>query len=92
MEQQPTLQEDSPLANEHYLSLVGDVEVNCIVRLGSLQLTIHELGQLKVGQLLALQEKTDDPVDVLFNNHVIARGHLMNCDDYFAIQITEISQ
>lgn len=73
------------------LSLVGGVEVACLVRLGSLTMTINELRQLKSGQILPLQQKTHEPIDLLVNNQVIARGELMSCDDYFAIQITAIA-
>lgn len=89
LEQQPTTL-GKPVS-ENYLSLVGDVEVECLVRLGTLTLTINELRQLKQGERLSLSQKTYEPVDIVLNNQVIARGELMSCDDCFAIQITEIT-
>lgn len=83
------IEETSPINNP--LSLVGNVEVNCYVRIGTLTLTIAELGELKQGQLLKLAESTQDPVDILLNQRVIARGALMSCDDCFAVQITEVA-
>ncbi|KTC87761.1 MULTISPECIES: FliM/FliN family flagellar motor switch protein [Legionella] len=79
------------LINENYLALVGSVEVECQVRLGNISLTIAELRQLKEGQLLSLDQKTHEPIDILLNNQVIARGELMSVDDCFALHITEVS-
>ena len=90
IEQAPN-ESDSTLINENYLSLVGDIEVECMVRLGTLTMSINTLRQLKHGELLPLQQKTNEPVDILLNNQVIARGELMSVDDYFAVQITEIT-
>ena len=87
--QQPTTTE-GPFVTENYLNVIGGVEVACLVRLGTLTMTIAELRQLKLGQTFSLQQKTYEPVDIVLNNRVIARGELMSCDDNFAIQITEI--
>jgi flagellar motor switch protein FliN/FliY len=81
----------NPLLNDRYLSLVDTIEVECQIRLGSLSMTIGELSQLKQGQLLALSQKTDEPVDILLNNQVIARGELMCSEDCFALQIIGLS-
>lgn len=89
MEQQPTA--EGHLVSPNYLGLVGDVEVECLVRLGTLTLTINELRQLKQGERLSLSQKTHEPVDIVLNNQVIARGELMSCEDYFAIQVTEVT-
>lgn len=85
-------QGEGPLLSEHYLNLIGQVEVECHIRLGSLTLTIEQLHQLKQGQILTLQQKTQDPVDIVLNNQIIARGHIMSSGNFFAIQITEIAE
>jgi len=89
LEQQPAA--GGKAVSENYLGLVGDIEVECLVRLGTLTLTINELRQLKQGECLALNQKTHEPVDIVLNNHVIARGEIMSCEDCFAIQITEVT-
>ena len=91
-----SLLEQQPIAggkpvSENHLGLVGNVEVECLVRLGTLTLTINELRQLKQGEQLSLTQKTHEPVDIVLNNQVIARGELMSCEDCFAIQITEVT-
>ncbi len=82
---------EGTLLSENYLGVVGGIEVECLVRLGTLTLTINELRELKLGQQLILNQRTQEPVDVILNNQVIARGELMSVDECFAIQITEVS-
>lgn len=82
---------DNPPITDHYFSVVGGIEVSCVVRLGTLTLTVQELRQLRSGAILPLSQKINEPVDILLNNQVIARGDLMNCNDCFAIKITEMA-
>lgn len=89
--------EDNPaqkFANEStdYLHLIGDVEVELSVQVGSTTLSIAQLNQLKVGQTLALEQKTDEPVEVKLNGKTIACGELVVSEDNFAIKITQLSQ
>lgn len=87
--EQPAIAEGKPVT-ENYLGLIGDVEVLCLVRVGTVTMTVAELSQLKHGQILSLNQKTNEPVDIVLNNQVIARGELMSSDEHFAIQITEV--
>lgn len=87
--EQPASLEGKLVAN-NYPGLIGGIEVSCFVRLGTLSMTVAELYQLKQGQTLSLEQRTQEPVDIILNNQVIARGDLMSCDEQFAIQITEV--
>lgn len=84
-------QEQEALINPSYLNLVKDLEVQLSVRIGTLSLSIGELRQLKIGQLLSLNQKTNEPIELLLNNQVIALGELMSHEDQFALKITEIT-
>lgn len=86
-----SIQTEGEVINSNYLGLVGNIEVQCSVRVGTLTLTIAELRQLKTGQVLHLTQKTNDPIDIILNDQVIAKGELMSYDDQFAIQITQVS-
>ncbi|CAM4394546.1 MAG: hypothetical protein LEGION0403_FIIPPAGN_00792 [Legionella sp.] len=85
------LQAQGQILNQNYLGLVGDIQVQCTVRIGTLNLSIAELKELKSGHELRLDQKTNEPVEILLNDRVIARGELMSHDDHFAVQITEIN-
>lgn len=82
---------EGQLLDKNYLGLVGDIEVQCTVRVGTLNLTIAELKELKSGQALNLDQQTHEPVEIILNDRVIARGELMSHEDHFAVQITEIA-
>ncbi|CDZ77052.1 Flagellar motor switch protein FliN [Legionella massiliensis] len=79
------------LLKDNYLSLVGSVEVECQIRLGTATMTIAELGRLQQGQTVQLKQKTSEPIEILLNNQVIARGELLCAEECFALQITEVS-
>ncbi|WP_028388028.1 FliM/FliN family flagellar motor switch protein [Legionella fairfieldensis] len=90
IKQETPIEENRPLV-DNYLNLVGAVEVECQIRVGTLTLTIAELSQLKQGQILPLHQKTHEPIDIVLNNQIIAHGELMAAEDHFAIRITEIA-
>ena len=78
------------LINKNYLNVVGAIEVECTIRIGTLNLTITQLRDLKAGNNLPLQQKTNAPIELVLNNQVLAKGELMSHEDHFAIQITEV--
>lgn len=78
------------LLHTNYLGLIGNIEVQCTIQLGTLTLTIAELRQLKVGQTLPLNQKTNEPIAIILNDQIIAKGELMSHGSQFAIQITEM--
>lgn len=82
---------DGQVINKNYLGLVGNIQVQCSIRIGTLNMTIAELRQLKTGQALNLDQKTSEPVELVLNEQVIAKGELMSYEDKFAIQITEVT-
>ena len=88
-EQEP--QAEGQLLNKNYLGLVGDIEVQCTVRIGTLNISIAQLKDLKSGQALRLDQKTNEPIEIILNERVIARGELMSQEDHFAVRITEIT-
>jgi flagellar motor switch protein FliN len=72
------------------MELVHDVKVRLAVSLGGAQITIGELFALKEEALLKLDKATSDPVDILLDGRLVARGELMASGEHFAVRITEI--
>lgn len=73
------------------IDLVKDVPLTLEVRLGQGSITVQELLDLRDGSVVQLQRRVDDPVDVLFNDKVIARGQLVASGNRFGVRITEIN-
>lgn len=60
------------------------------VRVGEAELSVGELLAAKEHQVLVLDRTVDQPVDMLLEGKVVARGQLVAVDGRFAVRITEL--
>jgi flagellar motor switch protein FliN/FliY len=67
-----------------------DIPLEVRVRLGEAEMTIEEIAGLGEGAAVALDRAPGDPVDVLVNDRLFARGEVAVVDDRFTVRITEI--
>lgn len=81
----------SPLFSSN-IDLVKNVKVKLIVRLGSAEITVDELFNLKSGSVVKLDKETTMPIDVELEGRIVAKGTLVAVDDNFGIKITDIMQ
>ena len=72
------------------LQLIKDVKVKVMVCVGRAEVTVKDLFALKDDSVLKLESATTDPVELLLDGKVIARGNLVAVDDNFGVSITEI--
>ncbi|MSS70524.1 MAG: flagellar motor switch protein FliN [Candidatus Latescibacteria bacterium] len=72
------------------LSRILDVNVKITVELGSNQTPIKEILQWGEGTLVELERMDREPVDVLVNNKLFARGEVVVVGETFGIKITEL--
>jgi flagellar motor switch protein FliN/FliY len=72
------------------VEVVQDTTVVLEARLGEATLSIRQLLDLREGSVVELAAALDDPVDIVLNGKVIARGQLVAQGEQFGIQITEI--
>lgn len=82
----------SPLAGDGLLQLSGlqDVELDLRIELGRTELLIEEVLKLKEGSVVPLDKLAGDPVDILVNGRLIARGEVLVLNDNFCVRIAEI--
>ena len=73
-----------------HLDLIKGVKVRLGACVGCTTLTVAELSALKDGTVLKLDRAVDDPVDIVLDGQVIARGRLVVVDDSFGVSITEL--
>lgn len=66
------------------------IKASLTVCVGSVQLTVGELLSARDQQVLRLDRSVDQPVDLLLEGHVVARGTLVAVDDHFGVRITEL--
>ena len=68
---------------------LGSVKVQVFVRVGRAEVSVAELLELKQGATITLDRLVDQPLDVLVDGHVIARGTLVAVGEHFGVRITE---
>jgi len=74
------------------LKMVMDVELNVALRFGQRQLPLREVLELVSGSVIELDRKVDDPVELLLDGKVIARGEAVIVDGNYGLRVTEVPQ
>ena len=72
------------------LDLVLDVELNATLRFGQRQLPLREILDLSSGSVVELDRQVDEPVELVLDGRVIARGEAVIIDGNYGMRITEI--
>ena len=72
------------------LNLLLDVPLQISVELGSTRMKIREILDLGMGSIVELDRLAGEPVDVLVNGKVFAKGEVVVIDENFGIKITDI--
>ena len=72
------------------LEAVFDVPVKVQAVLGRSRMEIGELMRLKPGDVMELDRRVGEPVDIFVNNRLIARGEVVLIDSALGITLTEI--
>lgn len=67
-----------------------DVPVRVDVVLGEVRMPIEELMALSPGEIIALERRTSDPVDIYVSDRLMARGKLVVADGELGITLSEI--
>ena len=69
---------------------IDDVPVTAALELGRSKVTLGEALQMAKNSVLELDRKINDPVDVVINGKLIARGEVVTASGNFGVRITEI--
>lgn len=72
------------------LDALMDVELPVTLVLGTRQIPLAQALQLNAGSLVELETNLGDPVDVIVNNRVVARGDVVAVGGNYAVRISEI--
>jgi flagellar motor switch protein FliN/FliY len=77
--------------NEAKLDLLMDVDLGVTLRFGSRRLLLREVLELCPGSVIALDRQVEDPVDMLLDGRVIARGEVVVVEGNYGLRVTEIA-
>ncbi|XBC42361.1 MAG: flagellar motor switch protein FliN [Buchnera aphidicola (Meitanaphis elongallis)] len=72
------------------IKFVIDIPVDLTVELGKIQLKIKDLLNLSKGSILTLNKYSGEPLNILVNKFVIAKGELVIVEEKYGIRITSI--
>jgi flagellar motor switch protein FliN/FliY len=72
------------------ISLLMNVELPVKVRIGKKEMLLRDVMTMDIGSVVELNQLANEALDVLVDNHVIARGEVIIIDGNFGVQITEI--
>lgn len=70
--------------------LLARIPMRLSVEVGSASMTLSELIALKQDAVVELDRQTDEPLDILVNGTLIARGEIVTVDGRYGIRITQI--
>lgn len=72
------------------LDLILDIDLPLAVRFGETEMTLKRLTRLAPGSVIDLGRLPDDPVDVLVNGRLIARGEVVVVAGNYGVRVTEV--
>jgi flagellar motor switch protein FliN/FliY len=72
------------------LDLILDIPLTVTVELGRSKMLINDLLQLGQGSVVELTKLVGDPLEVLVNNKLVARGEVVVVNEKFGVRLTDI--
>lgn len=84
--QQPQLNQDE-IRN---IGMLLDVRLTLKVRIGQKKMLLKDVISMDIGSVVELNQLANDPLEVLIDDKVIAKGEVVIVDGNFGIQITDI--
>ena len=86
--QAPTASADT--AREVNLDVVLNVDVDLALEVGRTTISVRNLLQLNQGSVVELDRLAGEPLDVLINGTLIARGEVVVVNDKYGIRLTDV--
>ncbi len=72
------------------LDMLLDIPLTVTVELGRTKQTIEEILELTSGSVIELDKLAGEPVDVLVNSKLIAKGEVVVIEENFGVRVTDI--
>ena len=72
------------------IELIMDVQLEVTVELGRTKRSIKDILELAPGSIIELNKLSGEPIDILVNGKVVAKGEVVVIEENFSIRVTEI--
>jgi len=69
-----------------------NVPVKVAVEVGRTRLTLADLVKLQPGSLVELDREAHEPVDILVNGKVVARGEVVTIDQKYGVRVSSVEK
>ncbi len=77
-------------AGQENIGLIMDVPLEVTVELGRTSKSISEILEFSPGTIIELERIAGEPIDVLVNGKLVAKGEVVVIEESFGIRVTEI--
>ena len=77
-------------AEARNLNMLLDIPLQVTVELGRTKRSVKEILELTSGSIIELDKLAGEPVDILVNSRLIAKGEVVVIDENFGVRITDI--
>jgi flagellar motor switch protein FliN len=84
------LQQNRPSGSSSDLDFILDIPLEVTVEMGRTRMLINDLLQLGQGSVIELNRLAGEPLDILVNNKLVARGEVVVVGEKFGIRLTDI--
>lgn len=82
--------ETAPPGETKSLDLILDIPLTVTVELGRSKMLINDLLQLGQGSVIELAKLVGEPLEVLVNQKLVARGEVVVVNEKFGVRLTDI--
>lgn len=76
--------------NPGNLDLLMDVKLALALRFGSRRMLLREVLDLNPGAVVELDRQVEEPVDILLDGRIVARGEVVVLDGNYGLRVTEV--
>lgn len=80
----------SPITQQENIDLIMDVPLEVTAELGRTSKSIKEILEFSPGTIIELDRIAGEPIDVLVNGKLVAKGEVVVIEESFGIRVTEI--
>ena len=84
------LKEETSEAVSREIDFLLDIPVQITVQLGTARMLIKDLLQLGQGSVVELEKLAGEPMEILANTRLIARGEVVVVNEKFGVRLTDI--
>ena len=83
-------QSPNPVTQQENIDLIMDVPLEVTVELGRTKKSIKEILEFSPGTIVELDKIAGEPIDVLVNGKMVAKGEVVVIEESFGIRVTDI--